>query len=303
MMPDSKPHATGRIRARTQTAEGLLFILPYAILWLLFLFGPILYGFYISLHKWDPLAGSTFVGFKNYLGLFGDARFWNSFWVTWKYSLWVIPGIIIFGLVFALMLQAGRFPGSAVFEAVLFFPYLLNVSIISILWKLMLDPDVGVISQALRSLGVTELALLNDESWVIPMVALTTVWWLMGYRMILFRAALASIPDEFYEAAAIDGATPLRRFISITLPLLKPTLLFVFVVTTVGGMRTFGQIILMTAGGPGTSSEVLAYYMYKLGFEFLQFGKAAAVGFILFAMIFGVSALLFFVFRLESHLK
>jgi ABC-type sugar transport system permease subunit len=202
MQSNSKQHTIRRIPSRTQTAEGLLFILPYAILWVLFLFGPILYGFYISLHKWDPLAGSTFIGFKNYLDLFDDARFWNSFWVTWKYSLWVIPGIIAFGLGSALILQAGRFPGSAIFEGVLFFPYLLNVSIISIVWKLMLDPDVGVISQALRGLGIGVSALLNDEFWVIPMVALTTIWWLMGYRMLLFRASLASIPNEFYEASA-----------------------------------------------------------------------------------------------------
>jgi ABC-type sugar transport system permease subunit len=283
--------------------EGLLFILPYAILWIVFLLGPMLFGFYMSLHKWDPLMGSKFLGLKNYLDLFADRRFWNSFWVTWKFSFHVIPGIIVFSLGFALLLQKARFRGAKIVESALFFPYLLNVSIVSIIWGLMHDPDVGILQHIFRRVGLNVPPLLNDPFWVIPMIALTTIWWLMGYRMVVFRAALASIPQDLYNAAAIDGAGPIRTFFAITLPLLKPTLLFALVITTVGGMRTFGQVMLMTAGGPGVSSEVLALHMYRLGFDFIQFGKAAAVGFIIFTIIFALSLVFLKILRLEGELR
>lgn len=290
-------------RKQFRRFEGLIFILPYAVLWGMFLLGPMIFGFFISLHDWNPLLGNKFIGFQNYLELFADDRFWNSFWVTWEFSFYVIPGIILFALAFALLLHHGRIAGAPAMEAMLFFPYLLNVSIVSITWSLMHDPDVGLFVNFLGQLGINLPPLLNEPLLVIPMVALTTIWWLMGYRMVIFRAALSSIPKDLYEAAALDGSTPTRTFFAVTLPLLKPTLLFALVLTTVGGMRTFGQIIMMTAGGPGTSSEVLAYYMYRLAFDFLKFGKAAAVGFILFFIIFSISIVFIRIFRLEGDLR
>lgn len=290
------------LRISKQT-EGLLFILPYAIIWFVFLFGPLLFGFFMSLHHWDPLRENIFVGFQNYSELFQNNRFWNSFWVTWKFVIMVIPGIIIVALAAALLLHFINFKGAGIFESLFFFPYLLNVSIVSIIWALMNDLDIGLIPVFLGNLGFEQQALLSNEIWVLPIIAFATVWWLTGYRMIVFRAALSSIPTDLYDSAKIDGSGPIRTFFSITLPLLKPTLLFALVITTVGGMRTFGQVILMTSGGPGTSSEVLALYMYRQGFDFLNFGIAAAVGFILFILIFIISIILVRVFKLEGDLR
>ena len=283
--------------------EGILFVLPYGTLWLLFLFLPLLFGFFISLHKWNPLVENVFIAFQGYGELFRTPRFWNSFWVTWRFVLMVIPGIVLVGLMAALALHSKLVWGTQLFESFIFFPYLLNVSIVSILWGLLHDPDVGILFQLLKRLGIATTPLLNHEFWALPMVAFTTIWWLAGYRMVVFRAALASFPAELYEAARLDGAGPFRTFFSITLPLLKPTLLFALVLTTVGGMRTFGQVILVTAGGPGTDTEVLALYMYRVGFEFLDFGRAAAVGFILFLMIFILVLVLLRFFRLGSEMR
>jgi multiple sugar transport system permease protein len=291
-----------RIQSR-MAREGILFILPYAALWLVFLFGPLVFGFFISLHEWDPLRGNTFVGFGNYLSLFDTPRFWNSFFVTWKFILMVIPGIIVIALAASLVLQFARFRGQHLFESVFFFPYLLNVSIISIIWALMNDPDIGILNHFFEAVGVDLDPLLNSKVWALPMVAVATIWWLAGYRMIVFRAALASIPRELYEVAKLDGAGPFRTFFSLTLPMLRPTLLFTLILTTVGGMRTFGQIILMTSGGPGTSTEVLAFYMYRVGFDFLEFGQAAAVGFIIFLIIFAISMVFVRVLRLGGELR
>jgi ABC-type sugar transport system permease subunit len=282
---------------------ALAFLVPYGALWFTFLILPIGYGFYISLHQWDPLAGSKFIGFQNYFDLFASQRFWGGLLNTLEYSAYVIPLILGLGLGFALLLHRSRVRGAAWVEATLFFPYLLNVSVISILWAFILDPNVGILSYYLRSIGISAPNFLNDPFWVIPTIAFATAWWLCGYRMIVFRAGLNAIPDELYESASIDGAGPLRSFWNITLPLMKPSLLFAAVLTLVGGLRAFGQVIIMTNGGPGTSSEVLAIYMYRLAFEMFNFGQAAAVGFILLVIIFSISMLLVALLGLESDLK
>lgn len=291
------------VKKRSGALEGFLFILPYTIIWVLFLFGPLVFGFFMSLHRWDPLRGNEFIGFGNYLHLFGNSRFWNSFLVTWKFVAMVIPGIIFIALAVAMLLHFVKFKGSEVFESLFFFPYLLNVSIVSIIWALLNDPDIGMISALFTRLGMPKQALLASEKLVLPIIAVATIWWLVGYRMIVFRAAISSIPQDLYDAAKIDGSGPMRTFFSVTLPLLKPTLLFALIITAVGGMRTFGQVILMTSGGPGTSSEVLALFMYRQGFEYLNFGRAAAVGFILFVLIFAISIVLVKIFKLEGDLR
>jgi multiple sugar transport system permease protein len=288
---------------RHRQLEGILFILPYAILWVLFLFAPLVFGFVMSLYDWNPLRGNKFLGFSNYAQLFADHRFWNAFWVTWKFIGMVIPGIIVAALLASLVLQFLRFPGSGIFQSLMFFPYLLNVSIVSILWALMNDPNVGLLQGIFGMLGLKPVALLANSSWALPVIAFSTIWWLVGYRMIIFQAALASIPGELYEAARLDGASPGRTFFAVTLPLIRPALLFALILTTIGGMRTFGQVILMTSGGPGTSTEVLALLMYRQAFEFTEFGVAAAVGFVIFAIIFVISMILVRTMRLEGDLQ
>lgn len=290
-------------KTRKATWVGLLFASPYLVIWIVFLLAPMLFGFFISLHEWDPLRGNTFIGFANYVELFSRGRFWNSFAVTWKFIAFVIPGIIVLGLTVALALQNPKVKAKSTVEGVFFFPYLLNVSIVSILWALMHDPDIGIIQVLFQRLGIDAPPLLTSQTWVIPMVALTTVWWLVGYRMVIFRAAIASIPRDLYESAWLEGASGWTILIRITLPLIRPALLFTIVLTTVGGMRTFGQILLMTAGGPGTSSEVLALYMYRVGFDFLEFGMAAAIGFIIFLVILIISLVLTRLMSLEGAMR
>jgi ABC-type sugar transport system permease subunit len=282
---------------------AMAFLAPYAALWFFFLVLPIGYGFFISLHKWNPVAGSVFIAFQNYSDLFANPRFWQSLKTTMVYSAYVIPLILGLGMGFALMLHRSRVKGATAIESVLFFPYLLNVSVISILWVFVLDPNVGIIPYYLRQAGISVPNFLNDPYWVIPTIAFVTAWWLCGYRMIVFRAGLNAIPDDLYESASLDGASRLRSFFNITLPLMKPSLLFAAILTLVGGLRAFGQVIIMTNGGPGTSSEVLALYMYRLAFEMFDFGQAAAVGFILMVIIFSISLILVALFGLESDLR
>ena len=300
---DSKGSVVSRRRDPDDTVIGLLFLLPYLILWGLFAVLPIGYGFYISLHKWNPIGGSRFIGFENYTQLFAVARFWNALKNTFIFAGCVIPLILGLGLGFALLLHRIRVRGAGVVEGALFFPYLLNVSVVSILWAFILDPNVGIVPYYMRLLGLGAPDFLNSPTFVLPTIAFVTAWWLCGYRMIVFRAGLNAIPQELYESSSIDGAGPIRQFFSITLPLMKPSILFAAVLTLVGGLRTLGQVIIMTNGGPGTSSEVLALYMYRLAFESFNFGQAAAVGFILFVIIFVLSMILVRVLGLRSELN
>ncbi len=283
--------------------EGGLFILPYALFWFLFLLWPLFYGFYISLHRWDPLRGSEFIGWRNYSFLWHDSRFWNALGNTFTLAFLVIPLIVILGLAFALLLKGGKIAGSRLVEASFFFPYLLTVSVVSLIWEWLLDPDFGLILHTLSTLGFSPPNVLNDQFWVLPAIAFTTAWWLAGYRMVIFRAALEDIPPELYEAADLDGATAFWKFRYITLPLLRPALLFATILTALSGFRAFGQILIMTDGGPGTASEVLTLYLYRYGFAFLEMGKAAATGFILLLIILLFTLLSFWWFGFESELR
>ena len=167
------------------------------------------------------------------------------------------------------------------------------MSIVALIWRWLLDPDFGIVLLTLRQTGAAPPVFLNEPRWAVLSIALATAWWLAGYRMVLFRAALEDIPEEFFEAARLDGAHGLRIFFSITLPLLRPAILFALVLTTISAFVVFGQVLIMTAGGPGRASEVLALYMYRHGFEFLEMGQAAAVGMVLFLIIFGLTLLSF----------
>lgn len=288
---------------RHREFEGVLFILPYTIIWLIFLVWPVIYGFYISLFKWQPLLGSQFIGLKNYLNLLHDARFWNAFRNTTWFAVLTIPLILGIGLLFALILRGlRRWKGGGLIESAFFYPYLLNVSIISIVWKWLLDPDFGLVLNYLEALGINPPHFLNHRLWVIPAIAFATAWWLAGYRMVVFKAAMEDIPPEIYEMAEIDGVNVFSRLVRITLPLLKPAILFSLVLTTISAFRVLGQVLMMTEGGPGRSSEVLALYLYRAGWEALEMGKAAAIGFVLFLVILFFTLLGFRFLGLESEL-
>lgn len=289
---------------RNRELEGVLFILPYAIIWAVFLLWPVVYGFYISLFKWQPLLGSEFIGLKNYVNLFHDARFWNALKNTIWFAVITIPLILGIGLFFALLVRAveGR-KGTGFVEASFFYPYLLNVSIISIIWKWLLDPDFGLVLSYLEALGIHPPNFLNEPFWAIPAIAFATGWWLAGYRMVVFRAAIGDIPDHIFELADLDGANAFTRFFRITLPLLKPAILFSLVLTAISAFRVLGQVLMMTAGGPGRSSEVLALYLYRAGWQYLEMGRAAAIGFILFLIILVFTLLGFRLLGFESELE
>ena len=295
----------GRFFYRHPGFEGVLFALPFISIWAVFLAWPVVYGIYISLFEWNPLKGSRFVGLANYLELFHEPRFWNAVANTFKFAGMTIPLIMGLGLVFALMLWAwGRGRRGTVFvQATLFFPYLLTVSIVAIVWKWLLNRDFGLLQYGITRIFPHAPVFLVEPAWALPAIAVATAWWLSGYRMLVFQAGLEEIPRELFEAAEIDGARPYHKFLHLILPLLKPSILFALVLTTISSFRTFGQVLIMTEGGPGRASEVLALYLYWVGFDYFDIGKAAAAGVVLLIMILAMTLLGVRLLGLKSELQ
>lgn len=273
--------------------KNSLYVLPYALCWALFVAYPVGYGFYLSLYKWDPLGGSRFVGFGNYQRLLHDPRFLNAILVTFKFVLITVPLVVMLGLLMALALWRLRKHNkriAAICQALWFVPYVLSVSVVAIVWRWLLDPNVGLVQYYLRKIGLP--VLLADLGWALPTIAMVTVWWISGYRMVIFQAALEDIPDEVIEASVIDGANSFQQIFKIILPLLKPAMTFAVVFTVIMAFQMFGQVLLMTEGGPGRSTEVLALYVYRVAFDYLDMGRAAAAGVILAVLILTVAAVI-----------
>mgnify|MGYP001139749746 CR=1 FL=1 len=290
---------------RHKGLEGILYILPFVSLWAVFLAWPVGYGIYISLFDWNPIRGSKFVGLANYLELFHEPRFWNAFANTFKFAGMTIPLIIGFGFIFALIVWGwGRSrKGTSIVQSLLFSPYLLTVSIVAIIWKWLLNRDFGLVQHTIGSISSSAPVFLTSTVWALPAIALATAWWLAGYRMVVLQAGLEAIPRELFESAAIDGARPHHQFFHIILPLIRPSLLFALVLTIISAFRTFAQVLMMTEGGPGRSTEVLALYLYWVGFDYFDVGKAAAAGVILLLMILVLTLMGVRLLGLKSELQ
>ena len=261
------------------------FILPHAILFILFFLYPLLQGLYLSAFDVDFLRGTQkFVGFGNYAELFGDELFWLSLKNTVVFVLESTPLLLIMGLVIALATNAaipGRIPIRMSFVA----PLVVSTSAVSIIWRLILLPDVGVLNYFLRALGLRGQAWLNQQGWAMFAIVVMTVWWTVGFNILLFLAGLQDIPSHLYEAAKIDGASSWDAFWRITLPLLRPTLLFVCIWQVRGSFLVFGQVFMLTQGGPFNSTRVLLYHLYETAFSYFRLGSGCAMGWVLFVIM------------------
>ena len=229
-------------------------------------------------------------------GAWNDPRFWNAFKNTVVFTVVSTPIIAGLGLAFALLLDLGK-KGTGFYRAALFVPYLLPVSVTTLIWGYMLNPSRGIVARLTETLGVSVVSWLSDPRTATSAIVITTVWWTVGFNMILFGAGLQDIDPSLYEAAAIDGAGPWRKFISITLPGLKHALLLVVVTQIIASFQIFGQVNIMTKGGPGGVTDVLVRYIYQTGFRDSHLGYASAMSLFLFAVMVFVSLIQFLMSR------
>jgi len=264
-----------------------LFILPSLIGFITFYAVPAIRGLVISFTNWDMLTAPTFVGLDNYSKLLNDPVFWDSLGKTVVYVLLNIP--LQTALAVGLAALMDRVTKSSLIRGIFILPWLLPPVIVALIWLWMLDPTLGFINNVLRSLGWQTLSFLGSPDQAMPSIALINIWQYTGYTSLLFFAGLQTIPKEVYEAGAIDGASEARMFWSITLPLLRPVLVFVLVTSIIGSFQIFDTIAVTTKGGPVNATKVITWYIYDYAFGRFQMGYATAIAVALFIILIVVT--------------
>ena len=260
---------------------GAYFVLPAIIGTFIFIIIPILCSFILSFTEWDLLNEIKFVGIENYKAIFTEPLFKQILINTLVFAISTTFFAVIIPLIIASVLNS-KLKGSEWFKTIYFIPFITPAVVIAIVWSWIFDPNCGFIN----SLFKTNLEWLFDTHLAMPVLIFVSVWKLIGYNIILFLTGFATIPSNLYEAAKIDGANFTDSFFNITIPLLKPTTLFVTIVTTISSFQVFDLIYVMTEGGPNNSTSVIVYSIYKYAFEYFDIGKACALAYILFVVIF-----------------
>lgn len=275
-----------------------LFLLPALALFLFFRVYPLVNGLWLSFTNARlGRAEYAFVGLSNYERLLDDTRFQVSLVNTAYYTVASTLPILALPLLLAVALNRG-IAFKALLRGAFFFPFTLSVVTVGLTWLWLLDPVVGPFNYYLRRLGLSVGSLLADPQTAMWGIVLTSVWWVTGYYLVIYLAGLQEIPRHLYEAAAIDGASGLRSFWSITVPLLRPVFLFVFVIHIIGSFQIFGQVFVMTQGGPGDMTRTVVQHLYETAFQNLfHFGSASAMAWVLFAIILVFSVIQFRILR------
>lgn len=358
--PTAAPTASKKERSihkRRDDRTAYLFLLPFLIVYILFVVYPVIQALYMSFFEWDLLSSDnrSFIGLENYATMLGgrdiiwnltynwaarwigaavviglawwaaqrqsikqmtavvitigsliffggllgihpnpeggrwyDAQFWNSLGNTMQFVLLSTPLIVIVGLLMAMALNNNhRITG--VYRTLFFAPYIFSVAGLTLIWGFLLNPQSGILAAFLTFLGIEPIPWLTDPDLALPAIVVTTLWWTVGFNMVLFLAGLQDIDGTLYEAADIDGANSWEKFINITIPGLRRTLLLVVVLQIIASFQIFGQVFIMTRGGPGGATRVLIQHIYESGFRDFDLGYASAMSLFLFAVMFAIS--------------
>ncbi len=262
------------------------FVLPYLLFFVLFRLGPSLAGLGISFTNWQVSGPTRFVGLANFQAMPHDPRLLDAVKNTIVFTVLVVPLLIVLSLALAVLLNQ-RYKGRTFGRVAAFTPFVMMSTVIGILWTWILEKDFGLLNMILGR----KIPWLVDSDVAMYSIVITTVWWTVGYDMVLFLAGLQDIPRDVYEAAEIDGASRLQTFRSVTVPMLAPTIFLVVLLTVINSFQVFDQVYVMTAGGPGTATLTLVQYIYVVAFQFQKFGYGSAVALLLFAILIGFALL------------
>jgi len=268
--------------------RGLLFVAPFLILYAIILIFPLLRGVWLSLNQVDLFGAGHFVGIANYVRLARDPVFATSLMNTFEVTLMIVPPLTIIALLLAIALnRAGK--GAALIRGVFFSSAVLSVTIVTLIWRFMLAPDAGLLGYLAKAVGAEPPPFLSDAQLVLPALAITTIWWSVGFPMLLFLAGLQQIPEDMYEAAALDNASRWTTFWRITVPSLRRTLVLVVMLQTAAQLQLFGQSQLLTAGGPSGASRTAVLFLFETAFGQWQLGYTSAAAEVLFLIILAVT--------------
>lgn len=262
-----------------------IFVAPAIVLLFCFMVYPIGFAAKMSFQKWDILSTPKYIGFKNYIDILSSSDFWNSIILTFIFVFVTLPVNITLALLVAMFLNRKGLFGRNIVRSLVFFPAITSVVAVGLIWKYMYSPEYGVINYFLSLLNKAPSPWLSDPNTALPSLMFILVWAGFGWNMVILLAALQDVPDVYYEAALIDGAGKWQLFRYITLPLIKPTILVVSVMTTIATFRGFDLIYISTQGGPGNATMLLMMYFYREAFVMFRMGKATAIGFIIFFIV------------------
>lgn len=295
---------TGQQVAATKRARGIeaprwrnmLFVAPFLLFFVLLLLVPLFWGMWLSLTKADLFGPGKFLGFANYARLFKDKIFIGSIWNTIYFVFLTVPALAVIGLGLALFLNR-QTRTAAVFRGIFFASSVLSVTIVTLVWRVVFIPDMGLLAAVYSWFGAKSPAFMSQAATALPTVAIATIWWCIGLPMMLFLAALQQVPREIYEAAALDNASRWKTLWHITLPSIRRTFVLVVIMQIVFQFQLFGQAQIMTNGGPNNASRPIVLYIYDTAFRRFDVGMGAAASEILFALILVAAMAQYFVSR------
>jgi multiple sugar transport system permease protein len=274
---------------RRDTLHGYLFLAPFLFFYIVFLIGPIFAGFWISLHHWELVGtGIQWVGLQNYVRLLADTTFFSSLTHTVYFVVLTGPPLILLALFLALLIN-NTYRGVGVFRTLIYLPVVFSVGVLTTFWIRVYEPNYGLLASLFTTLGLEPVHWLQDFTFAMPAVTITTIWWSVGVPMVIFLVGLQDISPSLYEAASLDGAGRWAQFRHITLPGLRRSLAFVGIIQVIGLMQVFGQVFLMTRGGPNGTTRTLVMHIYETSFRDFQLGYGSALSFALFAILFVLS--------------
>ena len=280
-------HRQPRLAARREALYAWAFVAPSLIGFLVFFAVPSVRGLLMSFTNWDLLRPAKFVGVANYVRLFGDADFRHALKVTGYYVLMNIPIQTMLALGIAVMMD--KFSKSTIIRGILVLPWLVPNIVVALIWLWLLDPTMGFLNQIIMGLGFQRQPFLGSIDQAMPTIAAINIWRHAGYTAILLYAGLQTIPKEIYEAASIDGANERQMFFGITIPLLRPVLVFVLVTTIIGSFQIFDTIAITTKGGPVDATRVVYWYIYEYAFVRFKMGYATTISVALFVILITIT--------------
>lgn len=290
----TKRGVRGVLKEMRREWTAYLFNAPGLILFAVFVVYSLSTSFFLSFHQWNILQpDKPFVGLDNYRRILSDSAYWDSIGRTIYFTLGSVPLTMAIGLGLALLLNT-KIRGLGIFRTAYYLPVITPIVIAAIIWKWVYNADFGLANYYLAKFHIIDKPLLwlSDKDLAMPAVIVMNIWKGVGFSMIVYLAGLQAIPGEFYEAAEVDGAGPWQKFRRITLPLVAPTTFFLLVINTIGAMKVFPQIFVMTNGGPpgpGGATTTVVFYIYTQAFKFFNMGYASALAYVLFLLLFVVS--------------
>lgn len=279
-----------------------LFLSPYFTMLFIFKILPIFANFYYSFREMDVRSAGSFIGWGNYQKIFDDPLFYKCVKNTFTYLLYVGPVNIIGGFLLALLLNQ-KLKGTTFTRTVIFLPYVLMTTLVGITFRWILDGNGGLLNHYLSYLGIKPIYWLTKSNTAMLGIALASIWWTIGYNTVIYLAAIQEVPRDLIDAASIDGANRLQRLFNIIIPCVKNTTFFVVLTTVIYSMQVFGQVYVMTSGGPNYSTLTFVQYLYIKAFREFKLGYAATVGVILFLIILGLSAVIYWLFSDHHEAK